>query len=90
MWEWHKRSLRVNTRLQRESAINQYNMYILQTCGVRLITTLVIYNMTSTQACAASIATAWAKAFGVYRAFRYAGVTGVGVIDKIKIGLSSS
>ena len=22
MWEWHKRSLRVNTRLQRESAIN--------------------------------------------------------------------
>ena len=22
VWEWHKRSLRVNTRLQRESAIN--------------------------------------------------------------------
>ena len=25
MWEWHKRSLRVNTRLQRESAINTIN-----------------------------------------------------------------
>ena len=31
VWEWHKRSLRVNTRLQRESAINtiQYKSYYM-------------------------------------------------------------
>ena len=27
VWEWHKRSLRVNTRLQRESAINTIQYY---------------------------------------------------------------
>ena len=33
MWEWHKRSLRVNTRLQRESAINTIQILRI---GVRL------------------------------------------------------
>ena len=27
VWEWHKRSLRVNTRLQRESAINTIHLW---------------------------------------------------------------
>ena len=30
VWEWHKRSLRVNTRLQRESAINTIHVVYIQ------------------------------------------------------------
>ena len=43
LWEWHKGSLRVNTRLQRESAINRIHIILLKAGLVDFIVFIFLF-----------------------------------------------